>query len=181
MIEWLAEPFSHAITVRALIELALLGAVGGAVGCWVVLYEISYSAESLAHGMFPGLVGAALLGLPLLFGGAVGILFAALLIAVVSRTSPGDADTTIAVVVTTLFGLGVLLALSPDSPPGIQNLLFGDPLAVGVSELTVTALLAAVVLAVLWGGHHRLLAAGFQRGPSRAPGRSGPCCWFWSR
>ena len=50
---------------RALLELVLLGVVGGILGCWIVLYELSYSAESLAHALFPGLVGAALLGLPL--------------------------------------------------------------------------------------------------------------------
>ena len=44
--------------------------VGGLLGCWLVLYELSYSAESLAHALFPGLVAAALLGLPLLVGGA---------------------------------------------------------------------------------------------------------------
>ena len=48
------------------LELVLVGLVGGALGCWIVLYELSYSAESLAHALFPGLVVAALLGLPLL-------------------------------------------------------------------------------------------------------------------
>ena len=35
---------------------------GGALGCWIVLYGLSYGAESLAHAMFPGLVVAALVG-----------------------------------------------------------------------------------------------------------------------
>ena len=47
---------------RALVEVALLGLAGGALGCWVVLYGLSYSAESLAHALFPGLVVAALIG-----------------------------------------------------------------------------------------------------------------------
>ncbi|MBN8867551.1 MAG: metal ABC transporter permease [Solirubrobacterales bacterium] len=171
--EWLTDPLAHGITLRALTEIAILGAVGGAVGCWVVLYEISYSAESLAHGMFPGLVGAALLGLPLLMGGAIGIVLAGLVIAVIGRLTPDSDDTAIAVVVTTLFGLGVLLALSPDSPPGIQALLFGDPLGVKDSDLVVTGLIAAAVLAVLWLFHDRLLAIGFD--PSAAgPGGISP-------
>lgn len=161
MIEWITEPLSHGTTVRALIELALLGAVSGAVGCWVVLYEISYSAESLAHGLFPGLVGAALLGLPLLLGGAVGIVVAALLIAAVTRFAADHADTAVAVVITSLFGFGVLLALSPESPPGIQELLFGDLLGVTDSDLVAAAAIAALVLAVLWLFHDRLMAIGF--------------------
>ena len=70
----LAEPWSHGFMQRALLELVLLGIVGGVVGCWVLYYELAYSTESLAHALFPGLVGAALLGLPLLAGGAVGVL-----------------------------------------------------------------------------------------------------------
>ncbi|HRV60857.1 MAG: metal ABC transporter permease [Solirubrobacterales bacterium] len=172
MIDWLVDPLTHGFTVRALIEIALLGVTSGAIGCWVVLYRISYSAESLAHGMFPGLVGAALLGLPLMLGGATGIIIAGLLIAVVGRLSADAADTAIAVVVTSLFGLGVLLALSPDSPPGIQALLFGDPLGITEGQLLVTALLGATVLAALWFGHDRLLAVGFDGDAGRAGGPS---------
>ena len=40
--------------------------------------------------------------------------------------------------ITSLFGLGALLALAPDSPPGIQELLFGDVLAVSRRDLLVT-------------------------------------------
>ena len=172
MIELLTDPLAHGTTVRALIEIVLLGTVSGAIGCWVVLYEISYSAESLAHGLFPGLVGAALLGLPLLLGGAVGILLAAVLIAIASRLATDTADTAIAVVITSLFGLGVLMALSPDSPPGIRELLFGDLLGVSDRDLVIAALIAAAVGGVLWLMHDRLLAIGFDRGTGPAIGTS---------
>src|SRR5262249_50273362 len=69
----LVHPWSETFMQLALAELVLLGVVGGVVGCWIVHYELAYSAESLAHALFPGLVGAALLGLPLLLGGAAGV------------------------------------------------------------------------------------------------------------
>ncbi len=172
MIEWLTEPLSHGTTLRAVIEIAILGAVSGAVGCWVVLYEISYSAESLAHGLFPGLVGAALLGVPILLGGAVGIIVAAVLIAVAGRIATDTADTAIAVVVTSLFGLGVLLALSPQSPPGIQELLFGDLLGTADSDLVIAGVVALAVIGVLWLFHDRFLAIGFDAEFGRALGLS---------
>ena len=172
MIAWLTDPFTFGATARALIEIAILGTVGGAVGCWVILYRVSYSAESLAHGLFPGLVGAALLGLPILLGGAVGIIVAALLIAVVNRFAGDDADTAIAVVVTSLFGLGVLMALSPESLPGFSELLFGDLLGTTSTEILVSAAITIAVLAVLWLLHSRLLAIGFDQGAGSALGIS---------
>ena len=168
MVELVTDPLAHGTTLRALIEIVLLGGVSGAIGCWVVLYEISYSAESLAHGLFPGLVGAALLGLPLRLGGAVGILIAAVLIAIASRLATDTADTAIAVVITSMFGLGVLMALSPDSPPGIQELLFGDLLGVSDRDLVIAATVAAAIGGVLWLMHDRLLAIGFDRGTGPA-------------
>lgn len=172
MIEWITEPFVNGATVRALIGIAILGTVSGAIGCWVVLYRLSYSAESLAHGLFPGLVGAALLGVPILVGGAIGIIAAALLIAAVNRLAGESADTAVAVVVTSLFGLGVLLALSPSSPPGIQELLFGDLLGATGPDLLITGGIGAVVIAVLWLFHDRLLATGFDGDPAGSFGLS---------
>ena len=113
MLHALADPWSEPIMRRAFAEVVLLGIAGGALGCWVLFYNLSYSAESLAHSLLPGLVVAALLGLPLLLGGAVGIVVAAVAVAVVARTPAVGRDTAVAVVVTGLFGLGVLLALSP--------------------------------------------------------------------
>jgi len=166
----LVEPWSHAFMQRALLELVLLGVVGGLVGCWVVFYELAYSTESLAHALFPGLVLAALAGAPLLLGGAAGVVTAAAAIALVRRVPGLGADTSVAVVITTLFGLGVLLALRPATPPGLDALLFGDLLGVTRGDVvasTVLALAAGVALVAL---HRALLAVGFDRTTARAFG-----------
>jgi ABC-type Mn2+/Zn2+ transport system permease subunit len=166
------EPFQEEFMRRAIAEMTLLGLAGGALGCWVVLYEFSYAAESLAHSLFPGLVIAAVAGVPLLFGAAPAIVVAALAIAVAARLPGVGRDVGVAVVVTTMFGLGVLLALSPDSPPGIETLLFGDILAPTDADLVAAAALVALIAPALWLLHGRLLATGFDRGSARALGLS---------
>ncbi len=178
MIDLITEPLSNTTTLRALVDIAVLGAVGGAIGCWIVLYEVSYSAESLAHGMLPGLVIAALTGIPLLLGGAIGVIVAAGLIVLATRYSAGNTDASITVVITTLFGAGVLLALSPASPPGIQSLLFGDLLGVTVSEIAISMAIGGAILLLLWTFHHRLLAIGFDPGSDRALGLSATAVSF---
>lgn len=166
------EPLQDEFMRRAILEVTLLGLAGGALGCWVVLYELSYAAESLAHSIFPGLVLAAIAGLPLLLGAAPAIAVAALAIALLTRLPGVSRDVGVAVVVTTMFGLGVLLALSPDSPPGVESLLFGDILGPSDGDLIAAAALLAVLAAALPLLHWRLLAAGFDRGSARALGFS---------
>ena len=164
----LLEPWREPILREALIEMVLVGFACGALGVWIVLYGLSYGAESLAHAMFPGLAVAALLGVPLVLGGAVGLALAGLAVALAARIRGVGADNAVAVVVTSLFGLGALLALSPDSPPGLQGLLFGDVLATNATDLALAGALAAAVLCGMWLVHWRLLAVGFD--PSSARG-----------
>lgn len=170
MIDFLTDPWSDVFMQRALAEIALLGLAGGALGCWVVLSNLSYTAESLAHGLLPGLVGAALAGVPLVLGGAAGLLLAAGAIALVGRIDALGRDTAVAVVVTTLLGLGGLLALSPDTPVGLSGLLFGDPLAVTDGDLALALGLVALVATALALLHPRLTLVGFDRGAARGLG-----------
>jgi ABC-type Mn2+/Zn2+ transport system permease subunit len=170
MIDWLTDPWSQEVLRRAFAEVVLLGAAGGALGCWIVLYGLSYGAESLAHGLFPGLVVAALIGAPLLLGGVVGIALAALAVAAVGRLPGLDRDVGVAVTVTTLFGLGVLLALAPDTPRDVQGLLFGDVLGLTDGDVALAAGLALAAALALRLLHGRLLLVGFDRASAPALG-----------
>jgi ABC-type Mn2+/Zn2+ transport system permease subunit len=156
-------PLENEFMLRAIAEVVLLGAAGAAVGCWVVLFRLSYAAESLAHSALPGVVLAALAGVPLIVGGVPAVLVAAGAIALASRAPGIEREVGVGVVVTTMFGLGGLLALSPASPPGLGELLFGDILGVTDGDLWTAAALVALSGAVLLALHGRLLAAGFDR------------------
>jgi ABC-type Mn2+/Zn2+ transport system permease subunit len=166
----LVHPWTLGFMQRALLELLLVGLAGAVLGCWIVLYELSYSAESLAHSLFPGLVLAALLGFPLVLGGALGVIVAAAAVALASRAPGIERDTAVAIVITSLFGLGVLVALTPASPPGLETLLFGDLLGVSGADLATAAGLTGAVLLAAALLHRQLLAVGFDRASARALG-----------
>jgi ABC-type Mn2+/Zn2+ transport system permease subunit len=159
----LIAPWEQGIDRRALFEVILLGLTGGTLGCWIIFYNLSYSTESLAHALLPGLVLAALAGIPIILGGAIGLAVAALAIALAARTPAVGRDTAVAVVVTGLLGLGALLALSPDTPAGLGSLLFGDVLGVSDIDLALAGGLAVAVLVALALLHGRLLLVGFDR------------------
>jgi ABC-type Mn2+/Zn2+ transport system permease subunit len=172
LVDVLVEPWRSEITSRALLESVLIALAAGPLGCWVVLFGLSYAGESLAHAMLPGLVIAALAGFPLTLGAALGLAIAAPAIAFAGRLPTLGGDTSIAVVVTSLFGLGGLLALAPDTPAGLRELLFGNLLGVSDSELLLTAGLAAAIALALRAAHGRLLVVGFDRANAPAFGAS---------
>jgi len=153
---------SSGIMQRAFVETIVLGLACGPLGVWILLLKRSYAAESLSHAMLPGLVIAALAGLPLIFGAAAGVLVAAILISVVRG------DVGVAVVVSGLFGLGGILALSPETPPRLGELLFGDLLGVTNQDLIAAVVLSLGVLVALAFAYRSLAVAGFEQRGGRA-------------
>ena len=172
MIDWIADPLRDAFFVRALAELLMIGILSGTLGCWIVLRGMSYSAESLAHGMLPGLVLAALTGVPLVAGGAAGLAVAALAIALVGRVPRIEHDVAVSVVVTAMLGLGGLMALSPDTPAGLGELLFGDVLGVTDGDLLLTCAAVVLTLGLLRAIHAGLTACVFDPQGAALLGRS---------
>jgi ABC-type Mn2+/Zn2+ transport system permease subunit len=163
VLSWLTDPFASDLMRRALLEVLVLAVASGPLGVWVLLHRQSYAAESLAHGMLPGLVVAALAGAPLLLGATGGVLVAAAAIALAGRDERLGGDAGVAVAVTGLFGLGALLALSPDVPARLGELLFGDLLGVTGGDVVEATVLAAAVVAALVLAHRRLAVSVFDR------------------
>jgi ABC-type Mn2+/Zn2+ transport system permease subunit len=152
---------------RALAEIVVLGAACGALGVWLLHLRHAYAAESLAHAMLPGLVIASLLGIPLLLGAGAGVLATAALIALATRDTRVGSEVAVGVTVTTAFGLGAVLALSPDVPVGLDRLLFGDLLGAGTADLLAAGALALLIALALAAGHRRLALTVFD--PVAAP------------
>jgi len=150
----------------------LLGVACGALGFWIVSYRLSYPAESLGHGLLPGLVLAALAGAPLLLGALAGVTVAAAAVALAARDEEIGADTATAVVVTGLFGAGALLALAPEAPARLEELLFGDPLGTSNGDLIAASALVIAGGIALLALHRPLCAVALDPGSRSALGVS---------
>jgi ABC-type Mn2+/Zn2+ transport system permease subunit len=157
-VDFLLDPWRSGIGRQALAEIVLAGAACGALGFWVLSYRLAYGAESLAHGLLPGLVIAALAGFPLVAGAAAGVVAAAVLVAAAGRDERVGPDTATAIVVTGMLGLGGVLAFSAEVPPRLGDLLFGDPLAAGAGDIGAAAALVVAGGAALTVLHRPLCA-----------------------
>jgi ABC-type Mn2+/Zn2+ transport system permease subunit len=161
---------SDAITRRALLEVLILAVALGPLGVWILLHRQAYAAESMSHGLLPGLVIAALAGAPLVLGAAAGALVAAGAIALAARDERIGADVGVAVAVSALLGLGALLALSPEAPPRLEELLFGDLLGISTADLVGAGGLALATAAALAAAHRPLALTAFDREASPSLG-----------
>ena len=161
---------SDPITRRALFEVLILALALGPLGVWILLHRQAYAAESMSHGLLPGLVIAALAGAPLVLGAAGGALVAAGAIALAARDERMGADIGVAVAVSALLGIGAMLALSPEAPPRLEELLFGDLLGISTADLLAAGGLALATGAALAAAHRPLALTAFDREASPSLG-----------
>ncbi|AJT62610.1 hypothetical protein T261_0922 [Streptomyces lydicus] len=159
----LTDPFQAPYMARALAELVILGVLGGAVGVFVLVRRLAYVADALTHTVFPGVViGFAAGAAEGVFWGALaaGLLTAALL-TLLTRTPRISEDAALTVILTALFGLGVVLVSRQHSyHHDLTAFLFGQVLTVTDEEITQSVALAVVCLATLAAlGRHLTLRA----------------------
>ena len=161
-IDLLLAPLEYEFFVRALVASALVGVACAVVGAFVVLKGMSFVGDAVSHSAFPGVVLAYLLGLPIILGGAVAAIGTALGISALTRRSGLRADAVIGVLFAGMFALGVALFSSiPNYVGDLFHFLFGDVLGISFADLISLAVLASLLLLIVWVLWKELLFATF--------------------
>lgn len=164
--------------LRPIIILGLLALAAGPASTLVNLRRAEFSAETMVHGVFPGIVvGMAVGGREAIIpGGAVcAALIAAALTAASRKHHHSEATT--AVLLTAFFSLGIVISLRIGDMSGqLESLMFGRLLDITPSRMTVSALVlvvAAALLALTWRAQ---VAVAFDREAARVSGI--PVTWI---
>ena len=181
MIDFLIDPFQAEFVRTGALAAALVGVICGVVGCFVVLRGLALMADSLAHGVIPGIAVAFIIT-----GGAAGAstsdaaitagaLIAGLLTAgatsLILRRSRLREETAAAVVFVLMLALGVALISSVEGyTVDLTAFLFGNVLGVTTSEVVVTAALTVVVLIIVAVFYRPFLLMSFDRQRAAALG-----------
>lgn len=164
VLNWLLEPLQFAFMMRGLAAALIVGVVVPVLGTYVVLRGMAFFGDALAHIILPGVVVAFLFGWPLALGALVVGVIAALAIGELSRRSPIREDTAIGVVFAGAFALGVaLISLQRSYAVDLAHILFGNLLAVSMTDLWLMAGLGTVVLLVILAFYKEFLVVSFDR------------------
>jgi manganese/iron transport system permease protein len=148
------DPLTHPFFVRALIAAILVGTVCAVIGTYVVLRGLAFIGDAISHAAFPGVVAAYLFKGPFLLGAGVAAVATALAIGWVSRNARIRQDTSIGVLFSGTFALGVFMfSRIQGYVADLFSFLFGNLLSTTVEDVIGLALLGGFVLlvvVVLW-------------------------------
>lgn len=169
--QFLIDPYSNGFMGRALIEVLVLGVLGGIVGVHVLLRRLAFLTEALQHTVFPGIAVAFVTGRSLLLGALVAAFVTVGLFVVMTNHFRVDDDAALAVLIATFFAFGVVIVSHRSGyTADLSQLLFGRILDVDSRQILDTCVVGAIVLALIAALHSRLVALAFDRRHAEALG-----------
>ena len=164
--------------LRPIILLGLLALAAAPASTLVNLRRAEFSAETMVHGVFPGIVvGMALGGREAIIpGGAVCAALLAAALTVASR-KPRHSEAMTAVLLTAFFSLGIVISLRIGDMSGqLESLMFGRLLDITPTRMGMSAAVlatSALLLALTWRAQ---VAVAFDREAARVSGI--PVTWI---
>jgi zinc/manganese transport system permease protein len=149
-----AQLFAYHFMVNAYVAGTIVAIVAGAIGWFMVLRRQSFAGHTLAVVSFPGAAGAILLGVSASYGYFAAAIGCALVIALVPRSSSGQAFRIESAVIGTVqaFALAsgaLFVSLYGGFLNSLTGLLFGTFLGVSDTQVRTLLIVGATALAVL--------------------------------
>lgn len=144
---------------NVLLGSAILGIVGGVIGCLAVLRRQSLLSDAVAHAALPGICLAFLVtGIRttsvLMIGAAITGLLGALLVLGITRGTRLKEDAALGIVLSTFFGFGTVLLTQISrsgnaDQAGLSRFLFGQAASLVVGDVVSMAVLGVVALVIV--------------------------------
>jgi manganese/iron transport system permease protein len=149
VLDWIIVPMSYPFMQRALVIALMVGAVCAVLSCYLVLRGWSLMGDAISHGVLPGIVVAAVAGIPLVIGAFVAGLSCAVLTGYLKENSRLKEDTVMGIVFSGLFALGIVMFARIETDLHLTHILFGDMLGVDSEDLIEMGIIAGVTLLVV--------------------------------
>ena len=134
---------------NALITALVVGIVGGAVGCFIILRGMSLMGDAISHAVLPGVAISFILGINFFIGAIVFGLLASSIITYIKSNSIIKSDTAIGITFSSFLALGIILIGIANSSTDLFHILFGNILAVQDFDMWITIAVALLVLTTI--------------------------------
>ena len=149
-IEFLIEPLKYDFMVRALITAFLSGIMLSVLGSFTINKNMGFMADAMAHATLPIIAVGVFFGFSISSLGAPAAIVIALLLGFIIKNTNIGEDTSIGIVFSSFFALGFVLISVLDVSINLEDLLFGQILAVSTLDVFIIFGLSIVILSILF-------------------------------
>ncbi|MDR1559487.1 MAG: metal ABC transporter permease [Clostridiales bacterium] len=171
MIDTLAEMFTYTFIVRASVVGLLVSLCASLLGVSLVLKRYSMIGDGLSHVGFGTLaIATAMNAAPLMVSIPV-VVLAAFMLLRISENGKIKGDAAIALISTTSLAIGVMvISLTTGMNTDVCNYMFGSILAMSKDDVTLSIVLAVVVLFMFILFYNKIFAVTFDESFAKATG-----------
>ena len=150
MIEIIIEPFKYDFIVRSLVTAIASGIMLSILGPFAINRNMGFMADAMAHATLPIIAVGVFLGFSISELGVPASILIALFLGYIIKNSNVGEDTAIGIIFSSFFALGFILISVLNVTINLEDLLFGQILAVSQFDVfIVIAMCVAVVSLVI--------------------------------
>lgn len=147
--ELLLSPFQFDFMNTALAISVIVAIPCALLSSFMVIKGWSLMGDAMSHAVFPGVVLAWILGIPLAIGAFCAGLFCALATGYVKENSRIKQDTVMGIIFSGMFAAGLVLYIAVKPEVHLDHILFGDMLGISTSDLLQSAVIASVIALIV--------------------------------
>ncbi len=157
--------------VRSIIAGLLMVSIAAPIGCLMVWQRLAFLSDTLGHAAVMGVGIGLLLQLPAMFGVLGVVLLIVVSLSQVVNINNALSETTLAIISHTgLAGGLILLGVLPSNTVSLEAILFGDLLAITLTDLGMILVTTLVLIFLLKQHWHSFVAVSVSREIAQAEG-----------
>lgn len=159
--EFISDVLNYGFLQKALFTSIMVGIICGVIGCFIILRGMALMGDAISHAILPGVAISYMLGINFFYGAVLTGILAAVGIGVVSQNSRIKNDSSIGIVFSAFFALGIILIAKAQSAADLTQILFGNVLSVRSSDMWMTLIIGGIVLLAVILFYKELLISSF--------------------
>lgn len=151
MLQALLEPLQYGFMQRSLVVAILVGLICAVVGSYLMVQRLALLGDAISHSVLPGLAIAFMVGANIFLGAFIAGVLSTVIIAWIKQQTPIKEDTSMGIVFSAFFALGITLITltQKKNKVDLNHFLFGNILGVSWDEVLQTGAIALIVLVVV--------------------------------
>lgn len=168
--EFIQDLMNYEFLQKAFITSVVVGIICGVIGSFIILRGMALMGDAISHAILPGVAISYMLGINFFYGAVVVGVLTALGIGVIDQHSRVKSDSSIGIVFSAMFAVGIILISMAQSATDLTQILFGNVLSVRSTDMWMTIIVGIIVLLAVVFFYKELLISSFDETMAQAYG-----------
>lgn len=159
--EFINDLIQYSFLQKALVTAIVVGIICGVIGSFIILRGMALMGDAISHAVLPGVALSYMFGINYFYGAILFGVLTAVGIGFISEHSKIKSDSSIGIVFTAFFAVGIIFMSKAQTATDLTQILFGNVLSVRTSDMILTIIVGVIIVAIVFLFYKQLLLSTF--------------------